>query len=405
MKCQICPNDTLKFLDFGNIPSCDFLTEEECRSEVTYPMNVHYCSGCGLVQLGNVVDKETLFTPKAGYHHIVSLSSSFKKHLDELADKTTQKFNLTSDSLVVEIGSNDGTLLEAYKKRGVRAIGVDPTDVTKLAIDKGLTTLTEWFNESTAEKIEKKYGRADVILATNTFAHVSAIHSITNGIEKLLKNDGVFISESHYLLDLIQKLQYDFIYHEHYRYYSVRSLNNLFNQFGMEIFDVERIPTHGGSIRVFTGKKNRYEIQDSVKDLLDAEEHYGLNNFETYKEFTERVVSHTKEFPKMLSRLREDGKTIMGLTGSARAVTLLNACNIGNETLDAITELSKSKIGKFSPGTHIPVVDQEVLFGNNSPDYGLLLSWHIMDELIPRFRQRGFKGKFIIPLPEPYVIS
>ncbi len=404
MACQVCNSETLKFLDLGNIPTCDFLTEEQSRHEQKYPMRVHYCDTCGLVQLGEVVDKETLFTPQTGYHHIVSLSSSFRRHLDALAEKTTKKFDLNLNSLVVEIGSNDGTLLEAYRNRGVKAIGVDPTDVTKIARDKGLTTITEWFNESVAEKIEREYGKAKVILATNTFAHVAALDSITKGIEKLLTPDGVFVSENHYLLDLVERLQYDFVYHEHYRYYSVRSLNNLLNKFNMEIFDVERISTHGGSIRSFAGKKGKYGVQDSVRDLLQTEEDYGLNDYKTYKTFAERVANHITKFPKMLHNLHSQGKTIMGLTGSARAVTLLNACNIGPETLDAMTELSPSKIGKVSPGTHIPVVDQTVLFGENQPDYGLLLSWHIADEIIPRFRQNGFKGKFIVPLPEPYII-
>jgi hypothetical protein len=405
MGCQACQADILEFLDLGKIPPCDFLTSEELKTEVYYPMSLHYCPGCGLVQLGEVIDKETLFTPKTGYHHIVSLSSSFKKHLEGLAAKTTERFNLNSNSLVVEIGSNDGTLLEAYRNLGINAIGVDPTDVTKIAIDKGLTTLTEWFNELTAEKIKKEYGKAKVILATNTFAHVSEVHSITRGIEKLLSGDGIFITENHYLLNMIEELQYDFIYHEHHREYSVRSLNNLLNQKGMEIFDVERIPTHAGSIRSFAGKTGAHEINNSVKNLLKEEESCGLNNFETYKEFSRKVVEHIQEFPKMLQSLRKEGKTIMGLTGSARAVTLLNACKIGPEILNAITEIGESKIGKFSPGTHIPVVNQNVLFGENAPDYGLLLSWHLADELIPRFREKGFKGKFIVPLPKPYIIG
>ena len=173
----------------------------------------------------------------------------------------------------------------------------------------------------------------------------------------------------------------------------------------MEIFDVERIPTHAGSIRTYAGKKGRYKVKDSVLELLRREEDYGLNNFATYQDFAKKVDNHREKFAKMLYDLKSEGKTIMGLTGSARAVTLLNTCNIGPETLDAMTELSKSKIGKVSPGTHIPVVNQTVLFGEHQPDYGLLLSWHIAEEIIPRFRQNGFKGKFIVPLPEPYIIE
>ena len=405
MKCQICPSDTLKFLDLGKTPLCDFLTEEESKHEVEYPLNVYYCPNCGLVQLGDLVNRETIFTPKGGYHHLSALSSSFMNHIEELAKKTTERFNLNSDDLVVEIGSNDGALLEFYRNQGVKTLGVDPSDVAKIARDKGLTTLAEWFNEQTAEKIEKEYGKAKVIHALNTFAHISHLDSITKGIANLLTDDGIFISENQYLLDFIKKLQYDFIYHEHYRYYSIRSLNYLFNKFNMEIFDVERIPPHGGSIRVFTCKKGSYEVKNSVKELLREEEEYGLNDFNTYKDFADKVATHKEEFSKMLHDIRESGKTIMGLTFPARAITLLRTCNIGSETLEAITELSKLKIGKVSPGTHIKVVDQNILFGDDAPDYGLLLSWHIIDEILPRFKQKGFKGKFIIPFPKPYIIE
>jgi len=352
-----------------------------------------------------LVDRETLYTPKVGYHHMSSLSSSFRKHLDGLAEQITRKFNLDSNTLVVDVGSNDGSLLESLQNRGVRFLGVDPTDITKVAIDKGLNTITEWFDESTADKIEKDYGKAKIITCLNTFAHTSHLDSIMKGIKKLLTEDGVFIIENQHLLDLIKDLQYDFIYHEHYRYYSVKSLNYLYNKFGMEIFDVEHVPTHGGSIRVFACKKGKHNIRSSVGEFLAAEERYGLNDFNTYTNFADRVKTHIEEFSKMLKNLRESGKTIMGLTASARAATLLNTCNIGPETLESITELSKLKIGKVSPGTHIKVVDQEVLFGDNAPDYGLLLSWHIKDEIIPRFRERGFKGKFIIPLPNPIIID
>lgn len=405
MKCQICSNDIEKFLDLGKTPPCDFLTESEFSQEAEYPLNVYYCPTCGLVQLGELVNQKTLFTPKVGYHHIAALSSSFREHLDKLAEETKKRFNLTSDNLMVEIGSNDGALLESFRKQGVKILGVDPTDVTKIAIDKGLTTITEWFNEKLAEKIKKEYGKAKIITAINTFAHVSSLDSVVRGIDSLLTNDGVFISENHYVLDLIKDLQYDFIYHEHQRYYSLRSLIYLFNKFNMDVFDVEHIPTHSGSIRVFACKRGSYPINDSVRSLLKEEEEFGLNNLGTYKEFSKKVKSHKEQFVKMLSDIRKEGKTIMGLTFPARAVTLLKTCNIGPETIDAITELSTLKIGKFSPGTHIKVVDQKVLFGDNAPDYGLLLSWHIRNEIIPRFREKGFKGKFIIPLPAPVVID
>lgn len=404
MKCQICSNDTKQFLDLGQHPPCDFLNKNEINQEILYPITVHWCPNCTLAQIGKPVDQKVLFTPRVGYHHIAALSSSFLKHLGSLAEKTIERFGLSDNDLMIEIGSNDGALLEAFNAHGLKVLGVDPTDVSEIAIEKKLPTIQKWFNKDTAAEIAATYGKAKIITALNTFAHVSSLDSVVEGIRNLLTDDGVFISENHYALDLIKNLQYDFIYHEHSRYYSLRSLVHLFDKFGMDVFDIERIPTHSGSIRVFACKKNAYPISDNVTNLLKEETTSGLNNFETYLTFAQKVKSHQKDFKKMLQDIRAQGKTIAGLTFPARAVTLLNSCGIGPETLSYITELSSIKIGRFSPGTHIPVVDQKILFGDSAPDYGLLLSWHIQNEIVPRFRERGFKGKIIIPLPTPKII-
>ena len=405
MKCQICQNETEQFLDLGQHPPCDFLTKDEFSQEIFYPITVCLCPNCSLVQLGQPVNQEALFLPQVGYHHIAALSSSFLKHLDVLASETVKRFGLMSDDLMVEIGSNDGALLEAFQKKGVRILGVDPTDVIKIAIDKALPTLSKFFNEEVAAEIVETVGKAKVITALNTFAHVSSLDSVVRGISRLLTDDGVFISENHYVLDLIKELQYDFIYHEHSRYYSLRSLVFLFDRFDMDVFDIERIPTHSGSIRVFACQRGSYPVSNSVTALLKEEEAFGLLDLNTYREFARKVRNHQKNFRDMLEDIRAKGKTIAGLTFPARAVTLLNSGGIGPETICYITEMSHLKIGKFSPGTHIKVVDQKILFGEDAPDYGLLLSWHIRDELIPRCKQKGFRGKFIIPLPTPHLLS
>lgn len=405
MKCQICGNQTNQFLDLGKHPPCDFLSEDEFKQEVFYPITVHFCQTCCLVQLGKTMDQEALFMPHVGYHHIAALSSSFLKHLDVLASETVEKFSLGPNDLMVEIGSNDGALLEAFQKQGIKVLGVDPTDVVQIALDKNLPTVRKFFNKDVAEEIFDTYGKAKIISALNTFAHVSSLDSVLQGIRGLLTIDGVFISENHYVLDLINELQYDFIYHEHSRYYSLRSLIFLFNRFDMDVFDIERIPTHSGSIRVFVCKKGAYPVSNSVTALLKKEESSGLYNVDTYGKFAMNVRNHQKNFRDMLQNISIKGETIAGLTFPARAVTLLNSCNIGPETICYITEMSHLKIGKFSPGTHIKVVDQQILFGEDAPDYGLVLSWHIREELIPRFKQKGFRGKFIIPLPTPKIIS
>lgn len=402
--CQICGGYTKQFLDLGKHPPCNFLNEHELSQEISYPMTVHFCPTCSLVQLGETVNQEALFLPHSGYHHIAALSSSFLKHLDVLASETVERFSLKPSDLVVEIGSNDGALLEAFQKRNVRILGVDPTDVTKIAAGKALPTLNKFFNEEVAAEIAQTYGKAKIMTALNVFAHLSSLHSVVRGIEELLTSDGVFISENGYILDLVKDLQWDFIYHEHARFYSLYSLVYLFNKFDMDVFHVERIPEHGGSIRVFACKRNVYRVSDSVSDLLEEEETFGLHELNTYEEFARKVKAHQKSLAKMLQGIRAKGKTIAGLTFPARAETLLTSCGIGPETICYITEWSDIKIGKFSPGTHIKVVDQKVLFGDEAPDYGLMLSWHIQKELISRFREKGFKGKFIIPLPVPTII-
>lgn len=405
MHCQICDVQTEQFLNLGQHPPCDFLNQSELGQEVKYPLTVYFCPSCSLIQLGEPVDQAALFTPRVGYHHIAALSSSFLQHLDELAAETSARYQLTERDLMLEIGSNDGALLAAFQKRGVRILGVDPTDVAELANAGGLTTIQEWFGEALAVKLAVVYGQAKVITALNTFAHVADLHSVARGIAHLLTPDGVFISENHYAPDLIQGLQYDFIYHEHSRYYTLRSLQRLFSQHGLEVFDVKRISTHSGSLRVFTARRGAYPVAGSVAALLAEETAAGLDSAATYWAFAGRVRTHQRNFRSLLAGLRAAGKTIAGLTFPARAVTLLNSNAIGPETLCYITEMSRRKIGKFSPGTHIPVVDQDILFGEQAPDYGLLLSWHLQDELVPRFRVKGFAGQFIVPLPTVQVLN
>ena len=403
MRCQICPNDkVVQFLDLGSHPACNFLTEKQFKDEPRYPLTVHFCPGCGLVQIGKPVDQTVLFGED--YHHIAALSSSFKEHMKHLAEDTVKRFKLGGKDLVVELGSNDGALLEAFKPHGVKVLGVDPSDVAQIAVDKGIETVRTFFDEKVGADIRKKHGPASAIMALNTFAHVTHLDTVVKGVRDLLSDDGVFVSESHYVLDLIKDLQYDFIYHEHSRYYSVRTLVEVFKKHGMEVFDVVRIPTHSGSIRVFAGRKGARPVSPSVAKALQGEKEAGLENPETYHAFGKRVALHKTKFVSFLQDLKKQGKRLVGLTFPARAVTLLNFCGIGPETLDCITELSTIKIGRWSPGTHIKVVDQKMLFEAGAPDYGVLLSWHIKDEIVPRFRQKGFKGGIIIPLPEPHVV-
>ena len=405
MPCQVCANVRPElFLDLGAQPACIFPTSrEQFKTEKRYPLAVYFCPDCSLVQIGKPVDQSVLFGED--YHHIAALSSSFRSHLELLAKNTVMQFGLGREDLVVELGSNDGALLEAFIPHDVKVLGVDPSDVAEIAIKNRIDTIRAFFDEKLADKLMRSHGKAAAILAINTFAHVTHLDTFVRGVYNLLTNDGVFVSESHYVLDLIEGLQYDFIYHEHSRYSSVRTLVELFGKHGLEVFDVERIPTHSGSIRVFAGHKGTHGVSKRVGELLAGERAFGLDKSETYHRLAHEVIVHKEVFTEFLKAIKAAGHSIAGLTFPARAVTLLNYGGIGPETLDCITELSTLKIGRWSPGTHIPVVDQQVLFGKDAPDYGLLLSWHIAGEIIPRFRAKGFKGKFIIPLPTPRIVE
>lgn len=402
MKCYICENKNLtKFLSLGHQPPSDaFLKASDLEeSEISYPLDLYFCAKCFLVQLGFVVDPEILFRD---YVYTSGMNNSLKKNFSDLVDKIVKRFKLTNQDLAVDIGSNDGTLLDNYKQYDVKTLGIDPSSATKFAIEKGIDTLVDFFNESTATVAKKKCGKAKVITATNVFAHVPDLSSFMAGINALLADGGVFISESGYLLDLIEKIQYDSVYHEHLRYYSLLSLTTLLKKFNLEIFDAERISTHNGSIRVYAAKAGAYKKSKVLENLIQAEIDFGLNKLETFQKFANDVTTHKLELQNLLIGLKNKGNTIVGIGAPAKGNTLLNYCHLGPEVIDYLMEKSDLKIGLYSPGMHIPVVDEKILF-DKQPDYGLILSWNIADELMPKLRQAGFKGQFIIPFPKPLI--
>jgi len=402
-ECFICQsNDLAKFLSLGHQPPSDaFLKKEDLeKPETAYPLDVFFCRNCRLVQLGYMVDPNALFRD---YAYNTGTNNSLKVNFKNLVDKIVAHWRLSPADLAVDIGSNDGTLLENYLPYQIRILGIDPSSAAKLALQKNIPTIIDFFNEETAVKVRKEYGPAKIITATNVFAHVDKLYSFLRGVFHLLADDGVFISESHYLADLIFQRQYDSIYHEHLRYYSLKPLTYLFKQLGMEIIDAERISTHGGSIRVSTAKTGKYPVAEAVAKLTAAEAESGLDDEKTFVKFAEQVESNKFELLKTISDLKKEGKSIAGIGAPAKGNTLLNYCNLDSSLIDYLAEKSEIKIGLFAPGTHIPVVAEERLF-REQPDYGLLLSWNIADELVPKLRAAGYKGKFIIPNPTVRII-
>jgi len=396
MSCQICSsNDLVKILDLGmHPPPLKFLNNNE--PEQLFPLQLFFCKSCHLWQLGDAVDPSVLFKT---YTYESGVSNSFKNHLYNFAKLLVDRFHLTSNDLVIDIASNDGTLLEGFSSFNIRILGVEPSNVADIAKNKGIPTVKNFFDEDVAKEILKKYSKAKVITATNIFAHVKSLDSFMKGVQLLLKEDGIFVTESQYLMDIVQKLEYDTIYHEHLRYYGIKQLEKLFDIYDMEIFDAERISAQGGSIRVFSSFKEKISKNNSVKELIHKEEEFGLNKLDTAKEFATRVENNKKDLRELLLKIKSEGKSIAGIGAPARSSTVLNFCKIDSKILDFIAEKGILKIGKVTPGTHIEVVDDKTLI-EKQPDYALLLSWHLKDNLIPKIRNDGYKGKIIVPLPK-----
>ena len=327
--------------------------------------------------------------------------------MKDLAEKLVEKFNLTEKDLVIDIASNDGSLLKEFAQHKVRILGVDPACVADIAIKNNIPTIKDFFNEELAEKILRDYGKAKLITGLNVIPHAKELTSLIKGAKLLLDDKGVFLTESHYLADMIEKLQYDEVYHEHLRYFSVTALVNLFNRFGMDVFYVENIATHpgtGGEIRVLACKKGAYPISDSVKSFLEKERDSNLNSHENFDNFRKQVESNRKKLNTIIHEIKSKGHKIIGIGAPAKGTTLLNFCKIDSSKIDYLTEINELKFDKYSPGMHIKILPESKLFEDN-PEYALLLSWNLKDYIIPKLREKGYRGKIIIPNPEPGVLE
>lgn len=403
-KCQICENPNLESILFlGYLPPVNQMNTigSKPKEQPSYPAELLYCSHCHLTQLGLVVDPTVIF-PKE-YPYTSGTTKILRDNFAELAKECGKLLDLKSNDLVVDIGSNDGTLLSNFKDR-YKVLGITPENIGKLAIEKGIPTVLDYFRSEVVTKVKKQYGKAKLITAANVFAHIENVNEVLENIKDLLKSDGIFISESHYLYSLIKTVQYDTIYHEHLRYYSLTTLKYLLNMQGLEVFYAKQIPTHGGSIRVFAAKKGLYPIQPAVKKILEKEKPLVVGK-KSLLRFKDKVILSKLELHSLLFNLKRRGKKIVGISAPSRASTLINYVGLDDGILDSVLEIKGSyKIGNYIPGTLIPIEEESKLY-IDQPDYALLLSWHIAEELIPKLKQRGFKGKFIIPLPKPRLFN
>lgn len=404
--CRGCRGRNLiKIFSFGPTPLANaFLPVSQKHSqEYIFPLDVYYCKNCSLVQLIDIVNPEFMFKD---YVYISSTSPVFIRHFENFASHVFKRFDLKSSSLVVDIGSNDGILLLPFKKMGTRVLGIDPAlTVAKIAESKGIKTVTKFFSPDLSKKITKKYGKADVITGTNVFAHVNDLRGLLIGVKHLMKDNGVFIIEVPYLLDFLKKNLFDTVYHEHLSYFSIKSLTNLFDRSGMRIFDVQRVITHGGSIRVFVEKKcGNHKIELTVAELIKKEKDMGLTKLETYRGFYKRILQNKVALTSLLVKLKLQGKSVAGYGAPGKGNTLLNYFGIGSDLLDYIVDDSPQKQGLYTPGRRIPVVNSKQMY-KKMPDYLLIIAWNFAGPIIAnhvQFKELG--GKFIIPVPRPQII-
>jgi hypothetical protein len=401
-QCQACDSrDLAPVLFLGFLPPVNTMPPVGSRPEEQpmYPAQVLRCRRCELVQLGLIVDPTILFPPS--YPYTSGTTKILRENFAELRAEVQALYPPAKDALVVDIGSNDGTLLGNFVAAGYRVHGIEPTEAGKIAREAGVATLTAFFDRTAADTVVRESGRAQIITATNVFAHMEDIHSVIDAVLSLLADDGLFITESHYLLSLVETLQYDTIYHEHLRHYSLTSLRHLLAMHDLEVVHARRIPTHGGSIRVYAARRGRYPVRDSVAPVLEREARELTED--ALAGFRRRVVQAKLELLALLRTLRADGARIYGIGAPSRASTLINYVGLDDGILDCVLEIPGSyKIGKYVPGTLIPVFAEARLY-TDQPEYALLLSWHIADELMPKLRANGFKGRFVLPLPVPRV--
>lgn len=403
--CRLCGStDLVEVLSFGETPLANaYLSPADLdTAEICAPLVVNVCNSCKLVQLRDVVDPKILFS---NYLYVSGTSPVFVAHFASYAKTVVEKFFLKEDSLIVDVGSNDGVLLSHFKKMGMKILGIDPAqNIAIEATKEGVQTIAKFFTPETARDIAAKHGEASIITANNVFAHTDDVVGFVESVKELLSPDGVFIFENQYLKDLIEQNLFDMIYHEHLCYYHLTPLVPFFKRLGLRIFDVEHVPTHGGSIRVFVGwEDGPHKTSARVGEMLEKEA--GLNAVSTYRAFAKRIDTIGKELRELLGRFRREGKRIVGYGAPAKATTLCYALGIDGNMLEYIVDDSKMKQGLYMPGTHISIKAPDTLY-TDKPDYCLILAWNFADSIVKnhqQFKKNG--GVFILPVPAPRILS
>lgn len=391
-------------LNLGLQPLANNLLNESDldKPEPKFPLRFAVCNNCWLMQIVDLVPPVKLFTE---YLYFSSFSTTMLEHARKAAERYIKEFNLNNKSLIVEIASNDGYLLKNFVAAQIPCLGIEPArNVADVAIKNGVPTIVEFFNESLAKKMVAEGKQADLVLGNNVFAHVPDINGFVESLRIILKPGGTVILEFPYGFDMLERNEFDTIYHEHVFYFTLSALIPVFASHGLQIYDVERIPIHGGSLRLFITQPRNKPISSSVNALVEEENIKGVNTLKPYEEFATRVHNIKNELRSFIDKIKSDGKRIAAYGASAKGSTLLNFVGVGRDEIEFIADRSTYKQGKLSPGMHIPIVPPVMLL-EKQPDYTLLLTWNFADEILEQqaeYRKCG--GKFIIPIPSLKVV-
>jgi methylation protein EvaC len=397
--CLICISPIEPFMSFGKMPIANgFLKKEEFETEYLFDLSVGFCPNCKMVQLMEQPDREKMFHDN--YAFFSSTSTRMAAHFKEFANDVMSKYIGFQDPFVVEIGSNDGIMLQHFANARIRHIGIEPSaNVAQIAMEKGVNSISKFFDEDLAREIVAKNGQADAFLGANVMCHIPCLHSVVAGIKVLLKPKGVVIFEDPYLMNILEKTSYDQIYDEHAFYFSIASISHLFAQHGLELINIQPQNVHGGSMRYVLAHKGSYDVSSSVIAQKAKEESLGINNRETYEQFRRNVERSRDTLMTMLCNLKKKSKRVVGYAATSKSSTVTNYCGITPELVEFISDTTPIKQGKYSPGAHIPVRSYEE-FRARYPDYALLFGWNHGEEIIEKekaFSSAG--GKWIVYVP------